>query len=158
MSQKNCEDVTIRAVDLNYLDDLLALEMACFDGDRINRRNMRNLLRSPSALCVAAFKGSILIGSMVNLFRSNSNKVRIYSLAVAESARGLGVGAQLLQWAEQESIRRNCTSMRLEVKQTNLNAVRLYERIGFTKTAEIPAFYEDGSDAMIYYKELNLHT
>ena len=72
--------VVCRRVRLNRTDDLLALEESCFSTDRISRRNLRHLLRSPSAYCIGAYRGGELLGSMVVLFRRN-----------ARVARGLGI-------------------------------------------------------------------
>jgi ribosomal-protein-alanine N-acetyltransferase len=147
-------DIVIRRVGLNRIDDLLALEYNCFSCDRISRRNLRNLLLSPSACCLAAYHGGELVGSMVVLFRSTSRVARIYSLAVATTARGMGVGRRMMARAEKEARARGCDRLRLEVRMDNLPAIRLYEGLGFTDTRVIPGYYEDGTHAMVYRKEL----
>lgn len=58
----------------------------------------------------------------------------VYSLAVLPSFRGKGIGKKLLE----ESIRRlleegPCTSLWLNVRISNLPAIRLYEKLGFTR-------------------------
>lgn len=154
MSPTACADVVCRRVGLNRTGDLLALEEACFATDRISRRNLRNLILSPSAYCIGAYLEGDLIGSMVVLFRSNSRSARIYSLAVAEKARGMGIGRKMLAKAEREARLRGCDRMRLEVRMDNIPAIRLYERLGFTDTKVLPGYYEDGAHAMVYRKEL----
>ena len=154
MSPTLCADVVCRRVGLNRTDDLLALEAACFPTDRINRRNLRNLLRSPSAYCVGAYRGGELVGSMVILFKCNSRSARVYSLAVSAAVRGMGIGRRMMAKAEREAILRGCDRMRLEVRMDNLPAIGLYERFGFTDTAVLPGYYEDGSHAFVMRKEL----
>jgi len=155
MSPTLCADVVCRRVGLNRTDDLLALEEACFPTDRISRRNLRNLLRSPSAYCVGAYADGELIGSMVILFKSNSRSARIYSLAVSAAARGMGIGRRMMAKAEREARMRGCERMRLEVRMDNMAAIRLYERLGFADTAVLPGYYEDGAHAFVMRKDLD---
>ncbi len=154
MSPTLCTDVVCRRVGLNRTDDLLALEEACFPTDRISRRNLRNLLRSPSAYCVGAYRAGELIGSMMILFKSNSRSARVYSLAVLAAARGMGIGRRMMAKAEREARVRGCDRMRLEVRMDNLPAIRLYEDLGFADTAVLPGYYDDGSHAFVMRKEL----
>jgi ribosomal-protein-alanine acetyltransferase len=154
MKPANGAAIFIRSVGLNRIDDLLALEEASFPTDRINRRNLRNLLRSESACCMGAYASGKLIGSMVILFRAGTTSARIYSLAVTEAARGLGVGRKLMARAEREARKRGCSKIHLEVRADNVPAMRLYEKLGFEKTAVLPGYYEDGSPASKYRKEV----
>lgn len=154
MSPTLCADVVCRRVGLNRTDDLLALEEACFSTDRINRRNLRNLLRSPSAYCVGAYWNGELVGSMVILFKSNSRSARVYSLAVSAAVRGMGIGRRMMAKAEREARIRGCDRMRLEVRMDNIPAIRLYESLGFSDTEVLSGYYEDRSHAFVMRKEL----
>ncbi len=154
MNPTHSAEVVCRRVGLNRTDDLLALEESCFSTDRINRRNLRNLLRSPSAFCIGAYHDGELVGSMVVLFRRNLRSARIYSIAVAERARGLGIGRRLMAKAEREARARGCDRMHLEVRMDNMPAIGLYERLGFSALKVRPGYYEDGAHAMVYRKEL----
>ncbi|WP_372806427.1 GNAT family N-acetyltransferase [Pontiella sp.] len=154
METNACAGVVCRRVGVNRIDDLLALEEACFECDRISRRNLRNLLRSPSACCLGVFLGKELVGSMVVLFRRNTRSARIYSVAVASAQRGRGIARRLMARAEREARGRGCTRMRLEVRLDNFPAIKLYESLGFASARIIPEFYEDGTHAMVYRKEL----
>jgi ribosomal protein S18 acetylase RimI-like enzyme len=154
MSPTLCADVVCRRVGLNRTDDLLALEDACFSTDRISRRNLRNLLRSPSAYCVGAYHCGTLVGSMVILFKCNSRTARVYSLAVSTAARGLGIGRRMMAKAEREARMRGCSRMRLEVRMDNMPAIRLYQSLGFADTAVLSGYYDDGAHAFVMRKEL----
>lgn len=155
MSPTLCPDVVCRRVGLNRIDDLLALEEACFTTDRISRRNMRHLLQSQSAYCVGAYHRGELVGSMVILFRINSCSARVYSLAVSAAALGLGIGRRMMSKAEKEARIRGCSRMRLEVRMDNISAIRFYEGFGFSDAAVLPGYYEDGAHAFVMRKELS---
>jgi ribosomal-protein-alanine acetyltransferase len=149
-----CADVALRRVGLNRIDDLLSLE-ECFPTDRISRRNLRNLLQSQSAYCAGAYIDGELVGSMVVLFRRNTRIARIYSIVVAPSARGMGIGRRLLTRAERVARERGCIRIRLEVRMDNIPALRLYESLGFEDIKILPGYYEDGTHGMRYRKELD---
>jgi ribosomal protein S18 acetylase RimI-like enzyme len=146
--------ILVRRVGLNRMDDLLVLEESSFPTDRINRRNLRNLLRSESACCLGAYAAGKLVGSMVILFRAGTRSARVYSLAVNEPARGRGVGRRMMARAEQEARKRECIKMRLEVRPDNSSAIRLYEKLGYKNVQVLPGYYEDGSSANVYRKDL----
>jgi len=134
---------------------LIALENRCFDGDRIRPRSLRRLLRIPTACCLVARNGVSLCGALVLLFRSGSERARIYSLAVDPAARGRGVAAALLAAAEEAARNRRCKQLTLEVRNDNAAARRLYEKAGFSLRGSRPGYYEDGAEALCFRKELN---
>ena len=90
-------------------------------------------------------------------FRKDSATARLYSIAVAEQSRGLGLGQRLLQAAMDLARSRCMRELRLEVKASNKTAIRLYERAGFSFMRQIPKYYEDGATALRYRKDLTHH-
>jgi len=129
------------------LPALVALEQAVFSGDRLTPRQFRHHLDAPSTDLIVAASAAGLDGYAL-LFRRNGSLVgRIYSIAVAPSARGQGLGDRLLQRLEAIARARGLTEMRLEVRQDNAAAIALYERRGYQRFGERLAYYEDGGDA-----------
>ncbi|SOC16185.1 GNAT family N-acetyltransferase [Rhodobacter maris] len=63
--------------------------------------------------------------------------VSIDGLAVAERARGLGLGAALMRALCEEAARQGYTGVRLDVVGENLRARALYDRLGFTVTSRV---------------------
>jgi [ribosomal protein S18]-alanine N-acetyltransferase len=136
------------------LDALLAIEQAAFNTDHLSRRQYRkHLVSATAAVLVAAGAGGIL-GKTVVFFRAGSDIARLYSIAVAQAARGQGLGLVLLHAAEKEARRRGCRRMRLEVSQVNPTAMQLYEREGYERIGEQRGYYENGEDAWRYQKVL----
>jgi ribosomal protein S18 acetylase RimI-like enzyme len=144
----------IRQATLADLAAMLALERAAFTTDHLSRRQYHRHLHSASAAVLAAVDATGLLGNAVVFLRRHSNVARLYSIAIAHAARGRGLGEALLTAAEQEAIRRGATRMRLEVRQDNHAAIRLYERRGYRRFAAHAGFYEDGADAWRYEKGL----
>lgn len=87
--------------------------------------------------------GALRVGLLDILFlftKPAKNELLIDSLAVSEDERGKGIGSKLLGSVIEYARSNGFDRIRLEVVETNHNARRLYERIGFTefKVQKIP--------------------
>lgn len=76
-----------------------------------------------------------LVFTLMDADEVAAGEVRVAAIAVAPSMRGRGVGTALLGAAEARARRHGALTLRLEVVDTNGDARRLYERLGFTATA-----------------------
>ncbi len=145
---------TIRPAVLTDLPALLDLENRAFSSDRMSARQYLRHVRSATAEIWVAVGGAILLGNAVVFFRGGVDIARLYSIAVLPQAQGLRIGTRLLETAERRARKRGCRRMRLEVRQDNLAAIRLYEREGYRRFGERLAYYEDGMPAWRYEKNL----
>src|SRR5438445_1524952 len=118
-------DFSIRSALDSDLDELLALERAAFATDHLSLRQYRQHLHSTSATVLAAVDASGLLGKAVVFHRAGSDIARLYSIAVAERARGRGVAKALLAAVEAAAVARRCTRLRLEVRKDNTAAIAL---------------------------------
>lgn len=148
------ESPRIRRAVSSDLPGLVALEYRVFAGDRLQARQWRRHLDSDSARILVARQHGSLLGASVVFFRRNSRVARLYSLATLPEARGGGIGGRLVAAVEQLARRRQCDTLRLEVRRDNLAAQRLYEARDYHPTGERKAYYEDGMDALRYEKVL----
>jgi len=146
--------LVLREARSSDIDALAKLEAESFDSDRLSRRSLAALAKSPSASILVARKASGCIGYAALLVRRGGRSARLYSIAVAADAAGRGVGAGLLRAAENEARRRGATRMRLEVRADNTTAIQFYERSGYRLTGNRPDYYEDGMTALLYSREL----
>lgn len=147
--------VRVRRAELSDLDDLVTLEESSFDTDRLSRAQYRRHLDSDSALVlVASANHRNFLGTAVVFFRKGSRVARLYSIASKPQARGKGVGTALLDAIEAAARQRRCRAVRLEVRDDNAGAVRLYERHGYRHIGHYPHYYQDGTHAWRYEKLL----
>lgn len=134
---------------------LIALEQTVFSGDRLSPRQLgHHLDNEVSDLIVATAAGHGLLGYALLFRRRNSAVARVYSIAVAAQARGLGVGARLLRRLEAIARTHGLAEVRLEVRKDNAGAIALYERSGYRRFGERIGYYEDGADAWRLAKSL----
>jgi ribosomal protein S18 acetylase RimI-like enzyme len=146
--------LAIRPANPEDLDALVALETACFDGDRISRRQFNYLLkRGNASILVAVLEGG-LVGDLVLLYSRATSVARLYSIAVDGKVRGKGIARSLMQAAEREAWDHQRAYLRLEVRKDNHAAIRLYQSLGYRRLGEHPDYYDDHMDAWRFEKSL----
>jgi len=116
----------------------------------------------PEAFVVAEISGKIVGYIMCKMEHGFSNfkklgfvkKGHVVSIAVMNEHRSKGFGSALVY----ESIKgvkiRQCSELYLEVRCSNNDAVRLYEKLGFSITQKFKAYYRDGEDAYVMANDL----
>lgn len=150
---ENTPTVSIRSARASDLPSLVAIE-SLFPSDRMPPRQFRHqLLRGKGRLRVASAGGRVL-GYALTMFRTGTRVARLYSIAVHPDARGNGIGAALLDDAERGARRRGCDRLRLEVRVRNRAAIAMYEARGYERFARRVGYYEDGTDAFRFQKQL----
>lgn len=68
-------------------------------------------------------------------------------LAVSTPYRGYGVATALVKRAICAMIERDADEVVLETEETNIPAIRLYERLGFLRSKKLHRYYLNGSSA-----------
>lgn len=139
------------------VDELLQLENQCFETDRLNTRNFQWMVSRANASLIVAEAQGHLLGYALVLFHRGTSLGRLYSLAIADSARGQGLGKQLLARAEQQATLRDCAYLRLEVRPDNGAAIALYQRQGYRLFEQVDDYYEDHAPALRYEKRIREH-
>lgn len=144
----------IRTARASDVDDLAAIEKAVFSSDRISRRSFRQFIERETAETLVAEIDGRVGGYAIVLFRKGSGVARLYSIAVGPFFGGLGIGRQLLSAAEEAAFEHDRMMLRLEVREDNGRAIRIYEQAGYRKIGREPGYYSDGETALRYEKTL----
>jgi len=82
-------------------------------------------------------------------------KGHVVSIAVVDEHRKKGIGNALVEESVNGVKLRKCDEFYLEVRCSNTDAVRLYEKQGFVIRQQLNAYYRDGEDAYLMAIELN---
>lgn len=95
----------------------------------------------PAHLLLVADCGSTIVGTMQlsflpGLARRGALRAQVEAVRVAESTRGSGLGAAMMQWAIEEARRRGCALVQLTSDKSRASAHRFYERLGFVASHE----------------------
>lgn len=134
----------ISQASLTHLKALCELENAIFDAQSfpLSKRNFIYHLKKGNIS--VAQEQTQLVGYI--LIFSYKKSLRIYSLAVDKDFRGQKVGMKLMQYAKELAVKMQKERLTLEVKTSNKNAIRLYEKFGFKILKILKEYYpnEDG--------------
>ena len=111
----------------------------------------------PEAFIVAEISGKIVGYIMCKMEHGFSNfkklgfvkKGHVVSVAVIDEHRGKGFGSVLVNEAIKGVKIRQCSELYLEVRCSNNDAVRLYEKLGFSVIQRLKSYYRDGEDAYV---------
>ncbi len=142
-----------QAINTDLLN-LVELEESCFSGDRISKRRFQHWLKATNCVFLVAEDADGLLGYGLVLLLKGTRLARLYSLAVANRGRKLGVGRTLLEHLETATEARKRLYMRLEVAKTNTAAIHLYEKLGYRVFDEYSDYYEDHTDALRMQKRI----
>ncbi|MDR1555112.1 MAG: ribosomal protein S18-alanine N-acetyltransferase [Campylobacteraceae bacterium] len=145
----------IRVAGLKDLHDLLEIENESFDNNSFAMSSQNftyHIKKNP--LLVHEKKGKI-DGYILLLLRKNSQKVRIYSIAVSKKSRGAGVASKLLEKSFSYALKNSKDLIKLEVRVDNISAIRFYKKYNFTYIKTLKEYYPDKCDAFIMQKTLS---
>jgi GNAT superfamily N-acetyltransferase len=101
----------------------------------VRERLVPGLRSRPNALVLLAFTARRPVGIAVCFFGFSTFHARpllnIHDLAVVPEYRGQGIGRALLGEAERRAVSGGCCKLTLEVRDDNIRARSLYQRVGF---------------------------
>ena len=147
-------NLQIRKARSTDIAALAELEASAFASDRLTRRRIAALCKSPSACVLVARDGARLLGYALVLTRRGSRVARLYSIAVAPQHGSRGIGRRLLASAEKAAVERGAHRLRLEVRADNRAAIRLYESLDYRPIGRSEDYYADGATALRYERTL----
>ncbi len=78
----------------------------------------------------------------------------ILTVGVVPEHRGKGIARQLMAFITDFAVDRHANAMMLEVKSDNVEAIGLYESLGYSKISMRRDYFGTGLDALIMRKEL----
>ena len=148
-------DSIVRRVDASDLISIMeinGLKLRSFHSDYFYETLLSDL---PEAFLVAQ-NGSTYVGYIMcksEFGFSNFKKLgfvkkgHLVSVAVLEEFRNKGIGSALVEESIKGIQNKQCDEFYLEVRCSNNEAVKLYERLGFSIKQRLRAYYRDGEDA-----------
>ena len=143
------QEVKIRPVKPDDIEQISLLEQASFN-DPYPSYFLSELARhSPDTFLVLTLNNEIVGYGIVDHWEDHDHLI---SIAVRPDSRRKGFGDTLLVELEKRVSKERL--LRLEVRQSNLAAIQLYSKRGFTKTGMVEGYYADGEDAIVMEKRL----
>jgi len=141
------EQVDIRPVRPDDIEQVSALEQASFN-DPYPEYFLSELARdNPETFLVLTISNKIVGYGVIDHWEDHEHLI---SIAVDPNNRKNGFGERILVELEKRSSKER--PLRLEVRKSNVAAIQLYSKRGFTRTGVAEGYYTDGEDAIIMEK------
>ena len=143
--------VELRLLGVGDLDAVERIERESYPAPW-SRSMFAGELAKPGSLCIGAFdSGAELTGFLV--VSRYVDAWHVMNLAVAPENRRVGLATTLMQQLFEQTADDGNRGYTLEVRVSNAEAIRLYERLGFAAKGVRRGYYTDNrEDALIMWK------
>ncbi|HBR86622.1 MAG TPA: ribosomal-protein-alanine N-acetyltransferase [Candidatus Marinimicrobia bacterium] len=138
----------IRCADLNDVDAITAIEKRVFRHPWSKNQIVQELEQENSKKVFAEFEEKMISYIMIRVV---NNEAQILNIAVDLPYQHRGYGKKLLQYTLSELGTE--TDVFLEVRESNLPAIKLYSEFNFEEIGVREHYYSDGEDAIIMHKK-----
>ena len=143
--------VQLRRLELNDLSAIELIEQRSYPTPW-SRSMFAGELAKPSSICLGAFVGDRLIAYLI--VSRYVDAWHVMNVAVEPSQRRRGIAQKLLERLFELTANDSRRGYTLEVRVSNANAIRLYERLGFQARGLRRGYYTDNrEDALIMWKD-----
>jgi [ribosomal protein S18]-alanine N-acetyltransferase len=143
--------VEIRALTLGDLGSIEQIEKRAYRTPW-SRSMFASELGKPTSICLGAFEGEQLIGYIVN--SRYVDAWHVMNVAVDPDFQRRGIASSLLGRLFELTAGDEKRGYTLEVRVSNSDAIRLYERLGFEGHGVRRGYYTDNrEDALIMWKD-----
>lgn len=129
------------------LDAVNAIEMQAFQ-DPWSKQDFINELESNPYSCIYVKEINGEVVAYVDLWIAYEN-AEIANIAVKKEFLHQGIASELMQYCLQKIQQSKCENFTLEVRVSNMNAIKLYEKFGFQTVSKRKKYYADGEDAYL---------
>ena len=137
--------IKIEDIPIRLLDKLYEIEKQCFNQEAFTKQQIAYLLTDYNAIGLAARANGEIAGfviARVDIGR-NAPLGHILTVDIAPSYRRKGIAQKLLHEIETIFKERGIKECRLEVREDNVAASNLYQKLGYKKVGKLEKYYGD---------------
>jgi len=132
------DTLLLRSLTVEDLPAWLAIEHACFP-DPLSEQQLQAQLKQSRNRCFGLFKLNQMVGFAV--FSSVLDEAELLQIAIAPDLQGKGLAATLLCQSIDTLQQADIIRFMLEVRVSNIAAIRLYEKLGFSEDGRRKGYY-----------------
>jgi ribosomal-protein-alanine N-acetyltransferase len=137
----------ILTANLLDISPVRKLEQICFAADAWPLLDLIAVLASPNVVRLKAMDRGEMVGFIAGDKMDGIGWVA--TVCVLPHYRRRGIGRALLETCERQL---GLDQVRLCVRESNLEAIRLYEKLGYQVVDTWHRYYKDGADALVMEK------
>ena len=142
-------EIIVRKAQFTDIDSVYTIEQESI-GSCTYDQFIQELKLNFSIFIIAEYKGSI--AGYLTAWKA-ADEIQLNSIAVKKELRKKGIGNRLLSELTLTDSEKKFTSIFIEVRSRNIDAVNFYTDNGFTKTGLRKNYYDD-DDALLMEKKL----
>ncbi len=145
-------DLKIETASIKLLDILCQIEQKCFDEEAFTRRQIAYLLTDYNTIALVAKVNLEVTGFIIAQVEiSEIEYGHIITLNVAPNYRRKKIASKLLDEVEVMLKQRGISECRLEVREDNSAAIKLYSKLGYRIIDKLERYY--GKKHGLYLKK-----
>jgi len=143
--------IELRSLEFGDLDAIERIERSSYPTPW-SRSMFASELAKSTSVSLGAYEGRELVGYLI--ISRYVDAWHVMNVAVAPARRRRGIASALLEQLFEETREDARRSYTLEVRVSNVDAIRLYERLGFKPRGIRRGYYTDNrEDALIMWRD-----
>ena len=149
----NMEFLEICSDNIDDIEQIEKIEQESFGIGAIDQWVLKPISRYGKILALK--ECGKVVGICELMWKWNSREVYIFSFAIRKDWQGRGWGKLLMEKTVAFLEKEDVEKIMLTVTISNISAIKLYEKLGFTKERVLKDEYGDGVDKCLMMKRLN---
>ena len=147
-------EVKIETASLKLLDQLYKIEEKCFDQEAFSKRQIAYLLTDYNTIALAAKTNSEIAGFIIAQVEVEENTEfgHIITINVTPNFRHKKIATKMLHEIENLLKQKGISECRLEVREDNHAAIKLYQTLGYQIVGKLERYY--GTKHGLYFTKI----
>ena len=146
--------ITYRDANSFDIPVLVSLDKELFPYSPWSAGQYREEISAPTRLFVLALDEARRVIGYAGVFAPGGAEADVLTVGVVPQHRGQGIARELMAGITKWAIDQGSIAMMLEVKTDNVEAISLYESLGYSKLNVRKDYFGSGLDALVMRKEL----
>lgn len=146
--------ITYRDANSFDIPVLVSLDKELFPYSPWSAGQYREEISAPTRLFVVALDDARRVIGYAGVFAPGGAEADVLTVGVVPMHRGQGIARELMARITQWATDQGSIAMMLEVKTDNVEAISLYESLGYVKLNVRKDYFGSGLDALVMRKEL----
>lgn len=146
--------ITYRDANSFDIPVLVSLDKELFPYSPWSSGQYREEISAPTRLFVLALDDASRVIGYAGVFAPGGAEADVLTVGVIPLHRGQGIARALMAGITDWAIDQGSIAMMLEVKTDNVEAISLYESLGYSKLNVRKDYFGTGLDALVMRKEL----
>ena len=145
-------EIKLETATIKILDALYRIEEQCFSDEAFTKRQIAYLLTDYNTIAIAAKVNTEVAGFIIAQVETDESEFgHIITINVAPNCRRKNIGTKMFQEIEYRLKQQGIDECRLEVREDNHDAIKLYHKIGYQTISKLERYY--GKKHGIYLKK-----